>query len=97
MGRRNFTSEFKVEAASLVLDRGLTVSEACEAVGVGDSAMRRWVKQLESERAGKTPSGRPMTPEQQRIRELERQVERLQEEKDILKKATAFFAKEQGR
>ena len=54
-------------------------------------------RQLESERAGKTPSGRPMTPEQQRIRELERQVERLQEEKDILKKATAFFAKEQGR
>ena len=97
MKRRKFTAEFKLEAASLVVDRGLAVSEACEAVGVGDTAMRRWVKQLKAERAGETPSGQALTPEQQRIRELERQVERLQEEKDILKKATAFFAKEQGR
>src|SRR5690625_982578 len=96
MSRRYFPPEFKVEAASRVLDEGMSVSEACEAFGVGPTAMRRWVKQLTHEREGEpTQDSRPITPEQRRIRELEAQVRQLQEEKDILKKATAFFVREQ--
>ena len=96
MSRRYFPPEFKVEAASKVLDEGMRVPEACQAFGVGPTAMRRWVKQLADERGGETPRGsQPITPEQRRIREIEAQVRQLQEEKDILKKATAFFVQEQ--
>ncbi|WP_284450781.1 transposase, partial [Methylophaga thalassica] len=44
--RRSFTPEFKLEAASLVVDQNYSVSEACKALDVGESALRRWVKQL---------------------------------------------------
>ena len=89
--RRTFSPEFKVEAASLVLDQGYSVSEACQAVGVGPTALRRWVAQLEQERTGKTPDSKALTPEQQRIQELEARVNRLEREKEILKKATALL------
>jgi len=89
--RRFFTQEFKREAASLVLDQGYSVSEACHAMDVGRTAMNRWVQQLQGERNGVPPKGQPLTPEQQRIKELEAQVERLEKEKSILKKATALL------
>jgi transposase len=47
--RRTFTTKFKYEAAALVIDQGYTYPAACEAVGVGESALRRWVKQLTEE------------------------------------------------
>lgn len=53
--RRTFTPEFKVEAASLVLDQGYSILQACRALDVGQTAMRRWVGQLQLERSGKTP------------------------------------------
>lgn len=51
--RRTFTPEFKVEAASLVLDQGYSILQACRALGVGQTAMRRWVDQLQLERSGR--------------------------------------------
>ena len=89
--RRSFTDEFKHEAASLVVTQGYSVVEACRAMGVGPTAMRRWVEQLEGEHNGVTPKAQAMTPEQQRIQELELQVKRLEREKSILKKATALL------
>nr|WP_280520809.1 hypothetical protein [Aeromonas sp. LsrichE-8G] len=53
--------------------------------------MRTWVKQLRSERQGISPKASPLTPEQQKIRELERKIKRIEEEKEILKKATALL------
>ncbi|OUY09745.1 hypothetical protein CAP42_09950 [Acinetobacter indicus] len=53
--RRTFTPEFKVEAASLVLDQGYSILQACRALDVGQTAMRRWVGQLQLERSGQTP------------------------------------------
>src|SRR5512139_926116 len=92
MGRRSFTTQFKHDAASLVVDQGYTVPEACEAMNVGQTAMRRWVEQLEQERNGRTPARtKALTPEQQRIQELEQQVRKLEREKEILKKATALL------
>lgn len=84
--RRSFTPEFKLEAASLVVDQNYSVPEACQALGVGESALRRWVKQLQAERGGHTPASKALTPEQQRIQELEARVKRLEQEKTILKK-----------
>ena len=89
--RRSFTDEFKHEAASLVVTQGYSVAESCRAMGVGPTAMRRWVEQLEGEHNGVTPKAQAMTPEQQRIQELELQVKRLEREKSILKKATALL------
>ena len=94
--KKRFSPEFKIEAASAVLDDGLNIREACEAFGVGQTAMRRWVNQLREERGGYPGSDRQaLTPEQRRIRDLEAQVKQLKQEKDILKKATAFFIQEQ--
>jgi transposase len=89
--RRTFSSEFKLEAAQLVVDQGYTVRAACEAVGVGKSTMEYWVRQLREERRGKTPKAAALTPEQKRIQELEKQVRKLETEKEILKKATALL------
>lgn len=87
----NYSTEFKNEAASLVLDKKYTISDACHAMGVGYTAMRRWVKQLESERGGVTPSAKAITSEQQKIQVLEARIKHIEWEKDILKKATALL------
>ena len=92
MKKRTFPIEFKIESASLVVDKGYSTSEACKAVGVSDSAMRKWVKQLKEEREGLTPQGsKALTPEHQQIQELEAKIRRIERENDILKKATALL------
>jgi len=89
--RRHFDPDFRLEAAQLVVDQNYSIREAAEAMNVGKSSMDKWVRQLKAERQGKRPSGSPMTPDQRRIRELERQLKRVEEEKTILKKATALL------
>ncbi|WP_370279117.1 IS3 family transposase [Pontibacterium sp.] len=84
--RRSFTPEYKLEAASLVVDQNYTVPEAARSLGVNENVLRRWVKQLRDERQGTTPTGKALTPEQQRIKELEARVDRLEREKSIFKK-----------
>nr|WP_100550094.1 MULTISPECIES: IS3 family transposase [unclassified Pseudomonas] len=84
--RRTFSSEFKREAAALVVDQGYSHIEACRSLGVVDSALRRWVKQLQDERQGVTPKSKALTPEQQKIQELEARINRLEREKAIFKK-----------
>lgn len=88
---RSFSVEFKHEAALLVLDQGYSVMEACLSLGVGDTALRRWVNQLQQERNGITPKSKTLTPDQQKVRELEARIHRLEREKSILKKATALL------
>ena len=97
MTRRYFPPEYKLEAASKVLDDGMSIRTACETFDVGPTAMRRWVRQLRAERNNGDPDAgtKPLTPEQRRIRELEAENRKLREEKAILKKATAFFVREQ--
>jgi transposase len=90
--RPKFTPEFKLEAVSLVLDKNYTVMQACSALGIGPTALRRWIKQFKQEQQGVTPEGsRALTPEQRQIQELQKRIERLELEKDILKKATALL------
>ena len=81
-----------MESATLVVDKGYSVVKTCQAVGVGETAMRRWVKQLQEERQGITPVGsKALTAEQQKIQELEANIKRIEREKDTLKKATALL------
>jgi transposase len=92
MARRTFSPDFKRESACLVLDQGYSISEACAALDVGPTGMRRWVKQLSTERDGITPVGsKVLTPDQQRIQALEAYIKRIEREKEILKKATALL------
>lgn len=92
--RRTFSPEFKQQAASLVLDKTYSHIEASRSVGVAESVLRRWVNQLQQERQGITPQSKAMTPDQQRIQELEARIDRLEREKAILKKATALLMSE---
>jgi transposase len=92
MGHKTYSREFKCESAALVLDQGYTLQEACTAVGVGVTAMRRWVSQLQAERSGQTPQkGKALTDEHVEIQKLKKQIKRLEVEKTILKKATALL------
>lgn len=89
--RRSFDTNFKREAANLVLKENYSVAEACRSLDIGPTALRRWIDQLEGERQGVTPTAKAFTDEQRRIQELEAQVRRLEQEKSILKKATALL------
>lgn len=89
--RRNFSPEFRLEAAQLVVDQHYTIVAAAKAMSVGLSTMDRWVRQLKDERAGKSPKATPITPEQIRIRELEKRLQRIEMENNILKKATVLL------
>lgn len=89
--KRNFTPEFRLEAAQLVVDQNYTVRQAADAMGVGYSTMDTWARQLRKERNGETSKATPMTPDQLRIRELEKRIREIEMEKDILKKATALL------
>lgn len=92
--RRTFSPEFKREAADLVLKQNYSFTEASRSLSVGESALRRWADQLQKERTGVTPQSKALTPEQQKIQELEARVARLEREKSILKKATALLMSE---
>jgi len=89
--RRSFNTDFKREAANLVLKEGYSVGEASCSLDIGETALRRWIDQLEGERLGVTPKAKAFTDEQRRIQELEARVRRLEQEKSILKKATALL------
>ncbi len=93
--RRSFTTEFKREAVELVTRQGYTIIEARRSLGIGKSVLRRWVKQLRQGRIGITQQIKALTPEQQKIRELEARIDRLEQEKVILKKTTALLMAKQ--
>jgi transposase-like protein len=89
--RRSFSTEFKHEAACLVVDQGYSMTEACRSLDVGETGLRRWIDQLKAERGGITPLNKALAPDQQRIQELEARINRLEREKIILKRlGTAF-------
>lgn len=92
--RRKFDTQFKLEVVHLVKDQDLSVSEVAKTMGLGETAIRRWVTQYEAELNGQSGLGKPLTAEQQRIRTLEAEVRQLRSDNDLLKKASAFFARE---
>lgn len=92
--RRVFDAHFKLEAVRMVRDQGLSVPQVCTAMSVGQTALRRWVAQVEAEGRGERGIGLPLTADQQRIRQLENENRLLRSDNDLLKKASAFFARE---
>lgn len=94
---RNITPEFKRECAELVITHGYKHKDAAAAMGVGLSSIQRWVTQYKKEQSGITPKATALTPEQQRIQALEKQLKQLQSDNELLKKASAFFAIEMNK
>jgi len=92
MARRKFTREFKVSAVRLVNEQGYSVPEAAKSLGVDQGSVRQWVEKLGGE-TGLAPSGEGAL--QAELRKLRKENARLLMEREILKKAAAFFAKEQ--
>jgi transposase len=94
MQRRKFSREFKNETVRLIKDRGVSVAQAARDLDVHENVLRKWVKEFAAD-PGQAFSGHgQMKPEQLEIERLRREVARLKAERDILKKAAAYFARE---
>jgi transposase len=94
MERRKFTREFKLEAVKLIKDRGVSYVQASQDLGVHTSQLRDWVKTFADDPHQAFPGHGQQKPEQAEIARLKREVMKLKAERDILKKAAAYFAKE---
>jgi transposase len=94
MGRRSFTREFKLEAVRLIEERGVSLAQASRDLGVHPNVLRYWQKALADDPAHAFPGHGQLKPEQAEIAKLKREVTKLKAERDILKKAAAYFAKE---
>jgi transposase len=92
--RRIFTAEFKLEAIKLVTEQGLTYAEAASKLDIDPKSLKQWQEHHERGELKASLGISKLTVDQQRIRELERELAIAKMERDILKKATAFFAKE---
>jgi transposase len=92
--RRVFDASFKLQIVQMIQVQGLSVSDVCRDMKLGETAVRRWLSQVEAELLGQPGLGKPLTAEQQRIRQLEAENRQLRGDVDILKKASAFFARE---
>jgi transposase len=92
--KRTFTPEFKMDAVRLVTEQGYKTSETARNLGIHQSVLNRWKKLLASDGKNAFPGKGHLTPEKEELQQLRKEVQRLKMERDILKKATAFFAKE---
>jgi len=91
--RRKFSKEYKAEVVALIRGGDKSIGAVCGDLGLPETAVRRWVKQSAID-LGEGPSGALTTAERDELSELRKRVKTLEMEREILKKATAFFAKE---
>jgi transposase len=91
--RRTFTAEFKTDAVRLCKAGGQSIGQVAKSLDLTETVLRGWVRRAEVD-AGKGPVGALTTDEREELSELRRRVKRLEMEREILKKAAAFFAKE---
>jgi|TARA_B110000211_G_scaffold217891_1_gene262179 transposase len=92
--RKKYSKEFKLDAIALVRDQNYNIAEAARNLGLSSQMLGRWIKEAESDDGQAFRGNGKLTPEQDEIRKLKAQVKRLEMEREILKKATVFFAKE---
>ena len=91
--RRGFSDEYKAEVVKLIKESEKSIGQVCRELDLTPSAVRRWVMQSDVD-AGSGPSGSLTSEEREELRRLRRENTQLRMEREILKKATAFFAKE---
>ncbi len=94
MQRRIFSREYKLEAVKLIRERGVTVAQAARDLDVHENVLRKWVREYGEDPSQSFPGKGQMKPEQLEIERLRREVAKLKAERDILKKAAAYFARD---
>ena len=94
--RRKYSREFKLEAVRLIVEQGRTVGDVAESLGVNRSVLQHWKSQLKAEGALAFPGNGHPSASDEEVRHLRKELARVRQERDILKKATAYFAKEQS-
>lgn len=94
MGRRVFSREFKVEAVRLVVERGVTFRQAAKDLGLHENLLRKWAQAIRLDSKQAFPGRGKMKPDDAEVARLRRELAKTKAERDILKKAIAYFAKE---
>lgn len=89
--RPTYSPEYRLEVAQEVVDKHRSVRDVAESLGLGKSTVDKWARQLKQERNGHLSKATPLTPDQLKIRELERKIKRLEGDNAILKKASALL------
>ena len=92
--RRVFDASFTLQVVQMINAQGLSIGQVCKDMDLGESAVRRWLGQYEAEQCGQSGIGKPLTAEHPRIRQLESRNRQLRGDVEILKKTSAFFARE---
>ena len=92
--RRQYTKEFKIEAVHLVVQEGRSISEVARELGIGENLLHRWKKKYEEGKTDPFPGQGRLSPEDEELRRLRRENERLRMEHEILKKAVANISEE---
>ena len=90
--RRNYTKEFKVEAVRLVIDQGRTIADVARSLGVGEGVVSQWKQNYVKLRAEAFPGNGKRTAHDDEVWQLKKKLARAEQERDILKKALAYFA-----
>ena len=94
MGRRVFTAEFKHEAVKLVLERGMAIGQAANDLGLHENVLRKWVKDTKANGSKAFPGRGVQRPDDAEVARLRRELAKTKAQRQNLKKAIAFFAKE---
>ena len=90
--RKSYTAEFKVNAVRMVTDRKLSVAEAARQLGIGENLLRLWKKTFLEQGVEAFPGHGRLSPADEGLHRLRAEVVRLRAERDLLKKAAAYFA-----
>jgi len=94
MSRRTYDPEFKREASRLVIEEGRTIRSVEDSLGITHGVLKDWVRLYRKHKSDAFVGSGNLLPEEERIRQLERENHRLRTERDILKKAAAYFSKD---
>jgi len=92
MARRTYTREFKLQALRMLTDQGLSVAEVARRLGVGENCLRNWRQAARAKGEAAFPGQGNPSPAEEELRRLRAEVQRLRAERDLLKKAAAYFA-----
>ena len=92
MARRTYTREFKLQALRMLTDQGLSVAEVARRLGVGENCLRNWRQAAQQQGEAAFPGQGNLSPAEEELYRLRAEVRRLRAERDLLKKAAAYFA-----
>jgi transposase len=92
MARKTYTREFKLQALRMLTDQGLSVAEVARRLGVGENCLRHWRQAARAQGQAAFPGQGNPSPAEDELRRLRAEVQRLRAERDLLKKAAAYFA-----